>query len=175
MNLKSSNEFHLAEKEGFEPSLRFKPYYSLSRGAPSASWVLLQIFHDSASPSFFQNNYASLFLLVYITIFFRFGQQFSPFLRKFFHLISSQSLFILKIAVFSPSIRLNYYLDMPLAALGGTLPTEQTPFVALRRFPPFHRGNSPQKRKREKQFNRRSIKSSLYTIHYMLRVFPRNV
>ena len=24
----------LAEKEGFEPSLRFKPYYSLSRGAP---------------------------------------------------------------------------------------------------------------------------------------------
>ena len=31
----------MAEKEGFEPSLRFKPYYSLSRGAPSASWVLL--------------------------------------------------------------------------------------------------------------------------------------
>ena len=26
--------FSLAEKEGFEPSLRFYPYYSLSRGAP---------------------------------------------------------------------------------------------------------------------------------------------
>ena len=33
----------VAQKEGFEPSRRFYPAYSLSRGAPSASWVLLQI------------------------------------------------------------------------------------------------------------------------------------
>ena len=32
----------VAQKEGFEPSRRFYPPYSLSRGAPSASWVLLQ-------------------------------------------------------------------------------------------------------------------------------------
>ena len=33
----------LARKEGFEPSRRFYPAYSLSRGAPSASWVLPQV------------------------------------------------------------------------------------------------------------------------------------
>ena len=33
----------MARKEGFEPSRRFYPAYSLSRGAPSASWVLPQI------------------------------------------------------------------------------------------------------------------------------------
>ena len=32
----------MAEKEGFEPSRRSKPTYSLSRGAPSTTWVLLQ-------------------------------------------------------------------------------------------------------------------------------------
>ena len=35
--------FLLARKEGFEPSRRFYPAYSLSRGAPSATWVLPQI------------------------------------------------------------------------------------------------------------------------------------
>ena len=35
--------FSLARKEGFEPSRRFYPAYSLSRGAPSATWVLPQI------------------------------------------------------------------------------------------------------------------------------------
>ena len=39
----SSISGYLAQKEGFEPSRRFYPAYSLSRGAPSASWVLLQI------------------------------------------------------------------------------------------------------------------------------------
>ena len=34
---------NLARKEGFEPSRRFYPAYSLSRGAPSATWVLPQI------------------------------------------------------------------------------------------------------------------------------------
>ena len=38
--------FLLAQKEGFEPSRRFYPAYSLSRGAPSATWVLLRV-HDS--------------------------------------------------------------------------------------------------------------------------------
>ena len=33
----------LARKEGFEPSRRFYPAYSLSRGAPSATWVLPQV------------------------------------------------------------------------------------------------------------------------------------
>ncbi len=33
----------LARKEGFEPSRRFYPAYSLSRGAPSATWVLPRI------------------------------------------------------------------------------------------------------------------------------------
>ena len=41
--LKSSISGNLARKEGFEPSRRFYPAYSLSRGAPSASWVLPQI------------------------------------------------------------------------------------------------------------------------------------
>ncbi len=36
--------FSLAQKEGFEPSRRFYPAYSLSRGAPSATWVLPQIY-----------------------------------------------------------------------------------------------------------------------------------
>ena len=35
--------FLLARKEGFEPSRRFYPAYSLSRGAPSATWVLPRI------------------------------------------------------------------------------------------------------------------------------------
>ncbi len=35
--------FYVARKEGFEPSRRFYPAYSLSRGAPSASWVLPQV------------------------------------------------------------------------------------------------------------------------------------
>ena len=33
----------LARKEGFEPSHRFYPVYSLSRGAPSATWVLPRV------------------------------------------------------------------------------------------------------------------------------------
>ena len=33
----------MAEWEGFEPSRGFKTAYSLSRGAPSASWVSLRI------------------------------------------------------------------------------------------------------------------------------------
>ena len=41
--LDSSISGNLARKEGFEPSRRFYPAYSLSRGAPSASWVLPQI------------------------------------------------------------------------------------------------------------------------------------
>ena len=36
-------DFFVARKEGFEPSRRFYPAYSLSRGAPSASWVLPQV------------------------------------------------------------------------------------------------------------------------------------
>ena len=44
MRLKYPNCCHLmAQKEGFEPSRRFYPAYSLSRGAPSASWVLPQV------------------------------------------------------------------------------------------------------------------------------------
>ena len=39
----SSISGYLAQKEGFEPSRRFYPAYSLSRGAPSASWVLPQV------------------------------------------------------------------------------------------------------------------------------------
>ena len=35
--------YPLARKEGFEPSRRFYPAYSLSRGAPLTSWVLPQI------------------------------------------------------------------------------------------------------------------------------------
>ena len=35
--------FFVAEKEGFEPSRQLSQTYSLSRGAPSASWVLLHI------------------------------------------------------------------------------------------------------------------------------------
>ena len=41
--LRINKALSLARKEGFEPSRRFYPAYSLSRGAPSASWVLPQV------------------------------------------------------------------------------------------------------------------------------------
>ena len=41
--LRTNKALSLARKEGFEPSRRFYPAYSLSRGAPSASWVLPQV------------------------------------------------------------------------------------------------------------------------------------
>ena len=40
--LRINKALSLARKEGFEPSRRFYPAYSLSRGAPSATWVLPQ-------------------------------------------------------------------------------------------------------------------------------------